>query len=352
MFKCKECGAEYNIKPDYCECGNDIFELIDDEIEDIKEIEENEILEIPKIDFISPIIFAVCIILSVVVLFFVGNPKKADKIPQDVTVEEITDIPDIDTFWDNTPKKLQKITVKEEPKTEPMKILQEITEKIIPQPVQKTTALKPIAVKVQTKSRPSKTVQVQTKTSAKTTVTRKTQPIGQKTVDNNISNLTKRVQKNAQNSLNKQTQASTSQLKLVQQQTQPAQNVVTAQKQPAQVQTPQTTFQQVAKPQVQKATVQEFANYKISLRNTIGRKIDFTKVVGDGSCSLSFKVNSNGKLTNRTFTQQSSNITLNDVVYSAMLATPNFNSPPSGYSDQTYRLTVKFYNGNFDITLH
>ena len=28
MFKCKECGNEYDIKPDYCDCGNDTFEEI------------------------------------------------------------------------------------------------------------------------------------------------------------------------------------------------------------------------------------------------------------------------------------------------------------------------------------
>ena len=25
MYKCKECGAKYEIKPEYCECGNDSF---------------------------------------------------------------------------------------------------------------------------------------------------------------------------------------------------------------------------------------------------------------------------------------------------------------------------------------
>ena len=25
MYKCNECGAEYKIKPEYCDCGNDEF---------------------------------------------------------------------------------------------------------------------------------------------------------------------------------------------------------------------------------------------------------------------------------------------------------------------------------------
>ena len=79
MFKCKECGAEYDIKPDYCECGNDIFELVDnfdEEIEEFDKFEKREILEIPKIDFISPIIFTICIILSIVICVFIENPQK------------------------------------------------------------------------------------------------------------------------------------------------------------------------------------------------------------------------------------------------------------------------------------
>ena len=26
MFKCTECEKLFNIKPDYCDCGNDLFE--------------------------------------------------------------------------------------------------------------------------------------------------------------------------------------------------------------------------------------------------------------------------------------------------------------------------------------
>ena len=28
MFKCKECGCEYDKKPDYCDCGNNTFDEI------------------------------------------------------------------------------------------------------------------------------------------------------------------------------------------------------------------------------------------------------------------------------------------------------------------------------------
>ena len=96
---------------------------------------------------------------------------------------------------------------------------------------------------------------------------------------------------------------------------------------------------------------QELVNYKAGLRNTIGRKIDFTKVVGDGTCAVSFKVNSSGKLTNRAFTKQSNNITLNDAVYAAVMATPTYNPPPSAYNNETMSITITFYNGNYEISI-
>ena len=36
MFKCSECGQEFEIKPDYCDCGNDIFE----EVLNVEKIDE------------------------------------------------------------------------------------------------------------------------------------------------------------------------------------------------------------------------------------------------------------------------------------------------------------------------
>ena len=88
------------------------------------------------------------------------------------------------------------------------------------------------------------------------------------------------------------------------------------------------------------------------MRNLIGRKIDFANVVGDGDCAISFKLASNGKLINRAFAKQSSNITLNDAVYKAVMATPSYNPPPSGYNNETMVLKIRFYNGNFDISLN
>ena len=97
---------------------------------------------------------------------------------------------------------------------------------------------------------------------------------------------------------------------------------------------------------------QELANYKAKLRNTIGRKIDFTKVIGDGDCAITFKIDSNGRLVNGAFAKQSSNITLNDAVYKAFMSSRSFTAPPAGYKNETLKLYVRFYNGNFEISLN
>ena len=32
MFICKECGTEFDVKPDYCDCGNDTFDEIVEQV--------------------------------------------------------------------------------------------------------------------------------------------------------------------------------------------------------------------------------------------------------------------------------------------------------------------------------
>ena len=129
------------------------------------------------------------------------------------------------------------------------------------------------------------------------------------------------------------------------------QTVVTPQKSAAEI-AAEEAAKKAAAAQKAAAAKQEFANYKVGLRNTIGRKIDFTRVVGDGSCTVAFKIDSNGKLINRSFSKQSSNITLNDAVYVAVMSTPTYNPPPSGYKNEVLNLNIRFYNGNFEITLN
>jgi len=207
---------------------------------------------------------------------------------------------------------------------------------------------------------------MQTKPATKTTTTKNSTP---------ITSTTKTT--TPKPNIPKNTQAAANQPKTTNTQTNPYTNnngYSNSQQKPTQnttnkTSTPKTQTQ--TKPQTQKSTQvpvqttlrpkatidtqalqKELSNYKVGLRNTIGRKIDFANVIGDGDCAISFNIASNGKLINRKFTKQSSNITLNDAVYKAVMATPSYNPPPSGYNNETMNLRIRFYNGNFDVTLN
>ena len=149
MFRCKECGTEFDVKPDYCDCGNDTFDEIVEQIESVelpkeeltlpklennipfkfeqkvvKEVVREEKVEktpkkekkqeplivferpdLPqiKIEPISLTIFLICLILSFVVIFFVGNTDSNTQVKKEVKQQTINNnIPNIDKIWDNT----------------------------------------------------------------------------------------------------------------------------------------------------------------------------------------------------------------------------------------------------------
>ena len=407
MYKCKECGAKYEIKPDYCECGNDTFvkvlstnsalnikltesksesEDFDSNLEDFREIENpqqtnykddfNE-LPPPGNDKVSVGIFALCIFLAFLVLFFIGNPKKEIKTNEQNTqtiAQTPKDIPALDSFWDNTPVKVEIKHPEPEEQKPTVEIpivaeLPKIVQQIIPQP--KPQEPKPVAKNTTTQKTTQQAQKPKTTTTvaAKPVTTQSKPSTPTKTTSTQTTNLITKIKNNQNTQPTAQTQTQTPKTTT---------QTTTAQQAPVQAPKPNTTTQtttaQYSQAQQQAAleaqrkaaaaqaaaqaakqaaaAKQELANYKTSLRNSIGRKIDFTSVVGDGSCSLSFKIASNGRLTNRVFTKQSSNLTLNEAVYSAMNSTPSYNPPPSAYNNETLNLTIKFYNGNFEISLN
>ena len=93
MFRCKECQAEYEIKPDYCDCGNDSFDeiIIEEQTQEenleknsVKILQENKKPEKEIVNEISTtklqkqpseisplawIFFTICIILSLLIFF-------------------------------------------------------------------------------------------------------------------------------------------------------------------------------------------------------------------------------------------------------------------------------------------
>ena len=397
MFKCSECGTEYEIAPKYCDCGNDIFINVeaeeDFEVQEIEDFEEE--IDTPKHrnfrkKTFSPVgigVFAFCIILSLLVLFVIGNPKKDLVIQEAETeVQEKIEIPSVDSYWDNT---VVKIVQKEEPQPKKEEnILDKIVQQIAPQEQpKKETKPAPVIQPKKTVQTTPKTVQkpkVQTQKTVQTAKTQTAKPnqTNSKSSSNTVNNqqvmtfgdLTNKIRNQySQSQTPKQTQTQTSQNTAVKSAPIPQTAITTTKttqtqtqvvKAPVQNQT-QTQAQTQSKPvtaqnqviaktssKTQAQLKQELASYKSGLRNTLGRKIDFTRVIGDGECVLSFKINSNGRLVSKAFTKQSSNITLNDAAFNALNTTTSYNPPPEAYKGETLRLTIKFYNGNFEISLN
>lgn len=316
MYKCKECGTEYEIKPDYCDCGNDTFEEILSE----QQTSKNDVTNVTKLnntekvkeektepkhekvkvteprnavqydysrlrqffDPISTTIFCVCIVLAILIVLFAGNSlikKDSEKITETPKQTQNLNIPDIDKLWNSTPPK------------------------VIEQPKQ-------IETPIQQEVEPSRTVELP---KVKKQETKKSVAKSQnKTVSQNKPSTS-------------QKQVYKSQTKNVAK-TQPAQNTAVLK--------------------------QEFQNYKLSLRNRLASRMDFTRIVGDGECVVVFKIDASGKLTNRNFAKQSDNDSLNDVVYNAVMLTPTFNPPPKGYKGETFHLKVSMYSNNYEVYLY
>ena len=376
MFICSECGTKYKIMPKFCDCGNDIFI---EEQEPQAPIQDIDILQEQsprrkgrgKVESFSPVAigaFALCIILSLVILFFIGNPQK--EIPAENNAdnqnEQITDIPAIDSFWNNTPPKSapnEEEKIAQESKEQPiMDIVPKFVQNILPQETKKTQA--PITVK----TNPAKSVNTvkQVKTQKQTTKpvqSTATKPTQTQQINSQAQAITNRIKNNMQQNNTPKPQNTIPQQPV--QAPQPTQTTktppatqITQTTQPAiKTNKTQTTVQTQAptptvKTKSQAELIKELNTYKASLRNTIGRKIDFTKVIGDGDCALTFKINSSGRLISKAFTKQSSNITLNDAVFSAMSSITSYNPPPEGYKGEKLNLKIRFYNGNFEITLY
>lgn len=188
MYKCSDCGAEYKVKPDYCDCGNDNF---------IEIKEEKKEFKLKPVNVDSSIwVLVGCLILSLLVIMFFANPKQQDETSTRQVVKQVSEkkIPDIETFWDNTPVKVKTVesteaTVVEE-KSEPQKAL---TQWFKPksEPVQQKTVQqkKTVQTKTVTKTTPTANSNKQTQTTTKTTTTTVAKKPAAKTISNSTEVL-------------------------------------------------------------------------------------------------------------------------------------------------------------------
>lgn len=108
MYICKECKAEYKEKVEYCDCGNNTFDYVEDEpiVQQTKISKPKQPLTLEqKSELVSWGFFALCIILSLIVWSFpIGKtPDKKPVTTQQKPVSTSTAIPNIDKIWDDTP---------------------------------------------------------------------------------------------------------------------------------------------------------------------------------------------------------------------------------------------------------
>mgnify|MGYP003094406488 CR=1 FL=1 len=293
MYRCKECQAEYKEKVEYCECGNNTFDYIQDKpAPQIKQDITNDNLK-RKSDIVSISFFVICLVLSILVWAFAGNspkPKSSNKtkIKQQKVIKK--NIPNINQIWDDTPLYQPRTQQYNEQSYEQQP---EVINKNNPIPLTSTPAEYP----------------------------RRLKPV----IDNSYINKLSSQQKN-------NTKIQT------------YKNSGLANQNP-----------KVSKP-VQKLPKYdpdnpELLNYKSALRNALFSRFAVGSIKGSGTCIIEFSVNKQtGKLEKRRFVQQSDNKALNDSIYYMLMSVPRFKVPPASYSGEKFKMKFYLNNGYYEIS--
>ncbi len=339
MYKCSDCGRKYQEKPEFCECGNNVFEEIIINTapkRTVQREETNQLTSDNKDDRFYILLGAIIFIMIFFALIFVGVKNINSKSKSEVKTAEVKEAQQV---------KNENITVENQSAPKVIKqVFVDTLTNLAPKPATEQVQ-KPVQP-VKTASQPKKTETA--KNTAKEVKKQQTNPskTAPKTVKP-VNTTSTSSQPKPQQPATGQVQKPKQQQPTIPQKTAPQSAQPSAQlpnlKIPAQtpVQTPVSTA----------ALKKELLQYKISLRNKISADINFINVIGDGTCVITFKIDSSGKLTNRAFAKQSDNDSLNDAVYSAIMRHPAFNPPPAGYKNETLRLTVKKFGSNFEVDL-
>ncbi len=141
MFKCSECGCEYKEKPDFCDCGNDTFDLINEE--SVKTSDKKDFrLKIEPKNLLSWIIFGVLLFVSVLILIFFPKINVSNQVQQsdEIKKEQNDDIPNLNSFWIDCKPQVVQEQVKEQ------------IQNIIVKPAQKEISNKNTNIKSQQKT--------------------------------------------------------------------------------------------------------------------------------------------------------------------------------------------------------
>lgn len=118
MYRCVECKAIYENQPQFCDCGNDVFEEV--YVEQAEPSEEYREPAKPKKRKISDaelremeeeardrkkgiITISICALIAVILMFCPPYPqKKAEKIAQSAEKEAYSKLPAVEAYWDKS----------------------------------------------------------------------------------------------------------------------------------------------------------------------------------------------------------------------------------------------------------
>ena len=334
MYICKDCGTKFAQKVEYCDCGNNTFDFVEDKPQTVKKSfkpKRQPLSYEQKSELISRLFVIFCILLSVIVW---AIPVKTDVTTKENQAAEnnlnkVGNIPSLDSFWDNTPVYVEKNTSVPEPTVInetpiPLTTIPDYAKPKLAE--QKKTAQQKTQQKInsQPKQVQSPVTNKQT-TAAKASVPKQTAQAARSSQKNQANPVQKQETKRIINTPSPKLYENNA-IKIVQR-TQP-------QKPAYNLNSP------------------EMLRYKGNLRAAMFSKFAVGSIQGSGSCSVKFSVDSTGKLVNRGFLKQSDNKSLNDAVYYMMMSVPKFSPPPSGYNGETIQMNFNINNGSYEISIY
>lgn len=94
-----------------------------------------------------------------------------------------------------------------------------------------------------------------------------------------------------------------------------------------------------------------FANYKSELQKVLYSNLEETEILDEGRCEIEFKVNKDGKLTNRRIIKEKGGSQFNNLVLKMIKKTNSTEIPPEGYEDTQFKAKVYTENGFINVTL-
>lgn len=315
MYKCTDCKSEYEQKPEYCDCGNNLFEetatVKTSSIKDFpseqerlktdidnKNTEGGFLAQYPKInkcfksiDVLSGSIFVVCIILSIFAWLFIGSgPAQKHQAKKQVIKTQqtkITKIPKLDSFWNDTLPKQKQEDTENSPEINVTSQPQQFSE---PQTQRISQPIAPEFPQMRPKHQ---------------MLPRFNEP----------KNFTPRFN-------------------------------------PPQMAQPHPQVSKPIAPKIHNKTSNDnnMNRYKSALRQLLFSHLAVASIQGSGKCQIEFAIAPSGKLLGRKFSQLSDNKSLNDAVYNMLMSVPQYYPPPSDYKGEKIRLTFSFDNGYYEVS--